>query len=648
MAGERILVVDDDPGVLQLCTRTLTAEGYQVQEAGGGQEALARLEDERFDLLLVDIKMPEVDGLAVLQQARQFDPGVAAVIITGYGTLENAIEALRTGARGFLLKPFDPDELLAAVSDALERKWLEQENLRLKARLPILEMSQALMPEANVGRMAERLLEIVVREVGADRASLLLLDEKTNELYVAGAIGLPAGIVNTGWIRVGHDFVEQTLSGDEPLILNREADSELDPSLQALLTWPDVIATVCLPLHTGKKTIGALNLCRLLDNVPFSRDDLDLLSIMSSQIAIALENARLYEVVARSKREWEATFDAIADGISIHDADFRIVRANRALAERLGTTPRALVGRTCYELFHHSQSPLENCPHASVMQNGQPQSIELEEPVLGGTFQLSTYPLRNGRGEITGSVHVLRDITAQKQIQASLIQTEKLAALGCLAASLAHEINNPLQALRSGLRLLVNRPLEEKKRQRYLEIASREVERVIAIVERVLNFYRPSAEQRELTAINEVVDETLALAGKRLQHGRVVVRRELAAGLPPVEAVGDQLKQVFLNIVLNALEAMPDGGELTVKTGWEQTRQEVWIAFTDTGEGIPPENLSRIFEPFYTTRLKGTGLGLSISHGIVERHGGRIEVESEVGRGSTFTVWLPVGGQDHA
>jgi len=93
---------------------------------------------------------------------------------------------------------------------------------------------------------------------------------------------------------------------------------------------------------------------------------------------------------------------------------------------------------------------------------------------------------------------------------------------------------------------------------------------------------------------------------------------------------------------------MPDGGELTVKTGWEQTRQEVWIAFTDTGEGIPPENLSRIFEPFYTTRLKGTGLGLSISHGIVERHGGCIEVESEVGRGSTFTVWLPVGGQDHA
>jgi signal transduction histidine kinase len=174
------------------------------------------------------------------------------------------------------------------------------------------------------------------------------------------------------------------------------------------------------------------------------------------------------------------------------------------------------------------------------------------------------------------------------------------------------------------------------------------VERVIAIVERVLNFYRPSAEQWELTTINEVVDETLALAGKQLQHGRVVIRRELATELPLLKAVGGRLKQVFLNIVLNALEAMPNGGELTVKTGWDEAKREVWVAFTDTGEGIPLENLPRIFEPFYTTRLKGTGLGLSISHGIVEQHGGRIEVESKVGRGSTFTIWLPVGGQNHA
>ncbi len=648
MAGERILVVDDEPTVLQLCAKILASEGYRVREAHGGQEALARLEFERFDLLLVDIRMPDVDGLTVLQKARQFDPGMVAVTITGYGTLENAIEALRAGARGFLLKPFDQNELLAAVGDALEGKRLEQENLRLKARVPILEVSQALMLEANVERMAKRLLEIVLKEVGADRAALLLLDEETDELRVASATGLPAEVRDANGIRVNRGVVERTLSGEEPLVLNAETSSGVDPSLHTLLAWPDVAAAVCLPLRTGKKVIGLLSLCRLVGGLPFSPDDLGLLSIMGSQMAITLENARLYEVVARSKREWEATFDAIADGIFINGPDFRIVRANRALAERLGTTPQALVGRTCYELCHRSQSPPESCLYRGVMQNGQPRSIELEEPALGGTFLLSAYPLQDERGGVTGSVHVIRDITAQRQMQTGLIQAEKLTALGCLAASLAHEINNPLQALRSGLRLLVNRPLEEEKRQRYLEVASREVERVIAIVERVLNFYRPSAERRELTAINEVVDETLALAGKRLQHGRVVVRRKMAPRLPLVEAVSGQLKQVFLNIVLNALEAMPEGGELTVRTGWDGVKQEGWIAFTDTGEGISAENLPRIFEPFYTTRLKGTGLGLAISHDIVERHGGRIEVESEVGRGSTFTVWLPIGGQSHA
>ncbi|MDY7041851.1 MAG: response regulator, partial [Chloroflexota bacterium] len=495
MAGERILVVDDDVAVLKLCAQILVGYGYQVQRAERGQDALALLEVERFDLLLVDINMPDVGGLTILQRARIIDPGVVVVIITGYGTLENAIEALRAGARGFLRKPFDPEDLLAAVSDALEGRRLEQENLRLRARLPILEVSQALMLEANVERMAGRLLEIVVREIGADRASLMLLDEGTNELYVAGAIGLPDGIVDMEWARVSQDEVERTFPGEEPQVLDTDMSSHLHSSLQTLLTWPDVMAAVCLPLRTGKKAIGILNLCRLLGGRSFGRDDLDLLSIMGSQMAIALENARLYEVVARSKREWEATFDTITDGISIHDADFRIVRANRALAERLGTTAQALVGRTCYELFHNSQTPHEACPHISVMQNGQPQSIELEEPTLGGTFMLSSYPLRDWRGELTGSVHVLRDITEYKQMQASLVHTEKLAALGCLAASLAHEINNPLQALRSGLRLLINRPLEEQKRQRYLEVASREVERVITIVERVLNFYRPAAER---------------------------------------------------------------------------------------------------------------------------------------------------------
>ncbi len=639
MGGERILVVDDEPVVVRLCTRVLTEDGYQVQGVSRGREALTWLEEERFDLLLIDLMMPDVDGLTILQRARELDPSVAAVVITGHGTMQNAIESLRAGARDFILKPFAPDELSPVVAGVLEEQRKERENLLLRARLPILEISQTMMTEENMISLAEQLLETVRQQINADRGSLMLLDERTGELYIAGAVGLPAEVADGMRVPVERGIAGRVLLREEPLVLDDQA--ELESSWRALMVKPEITAAVCVPLRTKNKAIGVLNLSRLGGGTPFTPGDLNLLSIVGSQIATALENARLYEAVAQGQREWETTFDAIADGISIHDTDYRIVRANRTLAEWLGTTPQALIGRLCHELILHSDAPLASCPHHKTIQSGQPQSTEAEIPKLGGTFLISAYPLRDKQGKVKASVHVLKNITEQKRVQAGLIQTEKLAALGRLAASLAHEINNPLQALRSGLRLLVKHSPEKEKRQRYLEMASREVERLIAIVERTLNFYRPSAERPEPTDVNMVLDETLALAGKQLQHGRVTVRRKLTIGLPPVEAMAGQLKQVFLNIILNALDAMPEGGELAVETGWDGHRQEVWISFADTGEGIPAEKIPNIFEPFYTTRLKGTGLGLAISYGLVERHGGRIEVKSQVGEGSIFTIFLP-------
>jgi len=824
---ERILVVDDEREIVQLCLMALSQAGYQAQGVGSGQEALNLMSVARFDLLLADLYLPDMDGLTLLRRARELDPQVAAVIITGYGTMQNAIEALEAGARGFLLKPFGAEDLVRTVQKTIAELRKEQENLFLRTTWPILEICQTLTMRGDVNSLAMRLLEIVLAQVSADRASLMLVDEQTNELYIAGALGLPAEVVRTFRAPVGQGISGQVILRKDPLVLN--AADDLDPSWRAVMGQPEITSAVSLPLlahepvaatdadhapplslPTRQRAIGVLNLSRLAGQAAFTPGELNQLSILGNQIALALENillhreiqrharelgaleragravvstldldtvlevvikeaqnlvaaesasvllhdpvkdelifaatagpgskalrgmrvsaatglagwvlrarqptlvrdaqsdprfcnhfdtltglttrsllaiplihkesvigvieavsqvegvfsegdrallealaavaatalanSQLFEVVARGKREWEATFDAIGDGISIHDADFRIVRANRALTERLGVPLQALIGRPCCELFHRSDTPMESCPHFRTLQSGQPQTTEVELPGLKGIFLVSTYPVLDEQGGVKASVHVLKDITEQKQTQAHLIQTEKMAALGRLAASLAHEINNPLQALRSGLRLLVGRPLDEEKRQRYLEVASREVERLIAIVERMLNFYRPSAEQRERTDINALLEEILALAGKQLQHSRVTVRRQLAPRLPPVETVAGQIKQVFLNIILNALDAMPGGGELTVATGWDRDQQVVWIAFTDNGVGIPAEDLPHIFEPFFTRKLKGTGLGLTISYGIVERHGGRITVESQAGKGSTFTVFLP-------
>jgi two-component system NtrC family sensor kinase len=226
--------------------------------------------------------------------------------------------------------------------------------------------------------------------------------------------------------------------------------------------------------------------------------------------------------------------------------------------------------------------------------------------------------------------------------QAQLVQAEKMAAIGRLAASIAHEINNPLQAIHNSLHLSLHRRLDDEKRAQYLGLAQSEVQRLIEIVQRMLDFYRPSRGDAAPTDINSVVQNVLALAQKRLQHGGVRVHTHLSPDLPAVAVVADQITQVFLNIIINAIEAMPSGGDLHLETLSAEDDEEVLVRFRDTGVGMSLEQIANLFEPFYTTKSDGTGLGLAISYGIVERHGGVIEVSSQPGQGTTFVVKLPV------
>ncbi|HEY4723209.1 MAG TPA: ATP-binding protein, partial [Anaerolineae bacterium] len=223
--------------------------------------------------------------------------------------------------------------------------------------------------------------------------------------------------------------------------------------------------------------------------------------------------------------------------------------------------------------------------------------------------------------------------------QAQLIQAEKLAATGRLAASMAHEINNPLQAIHNCLHL-ISRPITDAKKQHYLLMAQEEVMRLITLVQRTLEFYRPSKGKLSASQCNALVENVLALSGKRLEHGHVQVHTQLMPDLPGVAIVPDQITQVLLNLVINAVEAMPNGGDLWLSTfvegGWLR------IAVRDNGQGISSDEAAKIFEPFYTTKATGTGLGLAVSYGIIQQHGGRIDVAGAPGEGTTFTVSLPL------
>ncbi len=330
MAGERILVVDDEPQIVRLYSLTLEREGYRVRGLTGGQAALAVLRVETFDLLLIDLRMPDLDGLTVLHQAREIDPNLAVVVITGYAVPDPLIQALRAGVQGFLFKPFGPEELVAEVRAALAQRQKEEERLRLQAQLPILEVGQALMADGDVEAMAGSLLETVAQQVGADRALLLLLDEKAGGLRVVGAVGLPAGQEEMGSVPIP-SHLGPLLSRSEPVLIDADSWSRLGPPCHSLLAGP-ATEVVCVPLQARKRTVGLLALTR--PEQPAGRSstvaDLNLLSVLGRQIATVLDNVRLYEEIKAARDYAQTLVNSLYDGILVLDRELTITDVNDA------------------------------------------------------------------------------------------------------------------------------------------------------------------------------------------------------------------------------------------------------------------------------------------------------------------------------
>ena len=443
MADERVLVADDEPEIIDLCSRLLVGEGYTVQAAMSGQEAIACLEAGPCDLLVIDIKMPDMDGLTVLRRGRELSPDLAAVVITGFATMDIALEALHSGARGFVLKPFDLQEFIQVTAEALEQKRKERERLRLRAQLPILEIAQALLAESDLDRMAGQLLETVGRELAAEQALLALLDRQTDELAVAGAIGLSAaGMDALPALRlpVGQGIVGQAAWRDKPVLLDGSAG--LEPSLQVLLGLPDA-RIMLVPLRTRKEPVGVLILSRTASSKPFTAGDLDLMSIMSTQIGIALENARLFRETGRLRKFNESIVQSVAEAIVIENAEGIIAFVNPAMEALVGYDRRELVGRHWSAII-----PPDETEHAHEQAlPGIPQAAGRYERTLLGKSGLIIPVILNARplfeGErFIGTLSAITDIAELRQAEDRLRRRNvEMAALNAVAAATSQSLD---------------------------------------------------------------------------------------------------------------------------------------------------------------------------------------------------------------
>ena len=366
-----------------------------------------------------------------------------------------------------------------------------------------------------------------------------------------------------------------------------------------------------------------------------------------------LEKAR--EEIARTRTLYEGAINAFShEDLMIIGRDYRILDINDTLLNKVGLTRDSVLGMHCYELSHGRQTPCNGkehpCPLMECLSTGRPSQAthvhrDKEDNKL--YYSISCYPIFSNQGA-EGALEISKDITKDILLQKRLVEQQKLASVGQLAAGVAHEINNPLTTILTTAMLIQEDMDPGDPNYQELDTIAKETLRCRKIVTSLLDFARQSKPAKAPHDINKIVRESMALTRKQAAFKDVVFEALLSEQLPRIHIDKDQIQQCLINLALNGIEATDAGGRIRFTSRLVPEQEEVEIAVSDTGHGIRENALDRVFEPFFTTKESGTGLGLAITHGIIQQHGGSIQVESKVGEGTTFRIRLPVpnGGEN--
>jgi len=619
--GSRILVVDDELGPRE-SLRMLLKGTYDIRTAESGRHALAELPRYAPDLVILDIKMPEMNGLEVLRRVKEFDPSVEVVMITAYASLDTVKQALTHGAFEYLIKPFARHDLEDVVRRALLRRRQEAgargEVSRLVGEMRSLSAKTRQLEEAARREAAEQALRVtqlsILREIA--RAFVGQLD---------GAV-LGAAVTQQLRTALGYDHVS------------------IAAELPAAAPGDRHYVAAC-EIRDAEGSLGQLVVDNRASRRAIDPRELELLEMLAEYLAIALRNARLYGQIAETKHSLEQLIASAGDGIvTIDDATDRVRGWNPAAERIFGLASGEAFGRDVADLL----------PAADY--------ADAKRRIVGGRAEWSfetTAVSARARGAslsvtLSGSaghlIAIVRDVTTQRQLEQQLHQSEKLTALGQLAGGIAHDFNNLLQAILGYTQLMKQSPANVEFVKRSLEVVEAAAHDGSETVRRIQQFARLRPDEQFVPVdLNRVVRDAVAITHPRWEeqrtHGRHPLALDLQLGdVPLISGRPAALTEVVTNLVLNAMDAMAQGGTLTITSRTGRGRTAV-LSVRDTGVGMPEAIRRRIFEPFFSTKGEsGSGLGLSMTYSIVKRHGGEIEVESVPGTGTTFT--LVFAGED--
>ncbi|HZS57276.1 MAG TPA: ATP-binding protein [Bryobacteraceae bacterium] len=563
------------------------------------------------------------------------------------------------------------------------RSWIQEQldrhvfyRDRYDARLTLIEFARELSSETDQNAMLAKVSDRLLRTLSIQQMAFFLMDETTGRFDLHSVTQKSGRAPKTYAYALDLRFLED--AGDKPYLfferpkhLRDVFSQELPESIRHTLA--DLDFTYYVACKSRSRTIAFFGVSRTTEGDFLSKDDIDLLVTLSNYVAIAIENSRLYSSLQRKVDEYERLkefseniVESINVGILAAALDDRVESWNSQIEKLTGISRAEAVGKRLSDLF-----PPELCQkfdegrsegiHNLYKVGLRPRLEEADLPsapsrnghglelaksasapvVRESVVNVAIAPLISKEQQQIGRLIIFDDITDRAELERRLVQADKLSSIGLLAAGVAHEVNTPLAVISTYAQMLAKQVSGDDQKSKLLEKIAKQTFRASEIVNSLLNFSRTSPTDFGEVDLNRVVRETVGLVDHQFQKTGVTTHTTLAEDLPTVRGNAGKLQQVFLNLFINARDAMPGGGTLTVRSWAENDFAHIEIA--DTGQGIPADNLARIYDPFFTTKgpKKGTGLGLSITYGIVQEHKGIIEVESTLGHGTRFRLEFP-------
>jgi len=670
--GEVILIIDDEETLSYFLKESLSEE-YEVLLAPTGRRGLEEFESNPVDLILLDLKLPDLDGLDILRYIRAGESDIPVIVLTGHAEVASAVEAMRLGAYDYMEKPLDMGVLKGRIARALEKPFLPE---RAEVEEMVTPEVVKAVPELDHRGLIE--LEMIRRQLQRQFEDLRRLETLSASLAGAGELGpvVEAGLeavtgvegvrgaaifvlVDGVYILAGQRFLpweafedpasrripteggvaELVASRGEPVALEEGAQ---DPWFHVVASHlPGARRSALVALRCGDRSYGLLFVVNR-ENHPFGPREMEVLASLGERIGSALKRV-LEEEALRSRVKGlvgiEAAFQSMSDGLLVADIEGRITLANRAASEILGH--ESLEGRRIGEVMGEEEIVVREGIERGVVVVRREVEVRKGD---GGIVPLgmSVSPLRGEGGGIRGVVVVFSDMSEAREIEEERRRLDRLALLGEMSAIVAHEIRNPLAGIGAGVQHLAEKMGREDPRYESIEMIMRESERVNRIIEDILMISRPVGLHLAPCDMVKVTEEILDdLQEKAKTHGVEMVTY-FASDLPSIRGDAFRLSRALSELVAHRIEVMPDGGELRVVVTSEGGQVEVEVR--DSGLGIREEDRGKIFEPFWSRKPGGTGLGLAIAKRIIEEHGGEIRVESEEGKGSVFRVRIPMGG----